>query len=100
MGNGTDLCRKLRTYIDLKEKDYEYETYLFEEGIFNGSISDGVDLAMNDLKKAQNQLHTKLALSQTYYDSAEKSAETIITQLVKNLNPEVMELKVEVEFVE
>lgn len=80
--------------------DYEYENYLFEDGIFNGSISDGVDLAMNDLKKAQNQLHAKLASSQTYYDSAEKSAEVIITQLVKNLNPEVMGLNVEVEFVE
>lgn len=25
MGNGTDLCRKLRTYIDLKEKDVVYK---------------------------------------------------------------------------
>lgn len=80
--------------------DYEYENYLFEDGIFNGSISDGVDLAMNDLKKAQNQLHKKLVSSQAYYDSAQKSAEVIITRLVKNFNSEVVGLNVEVEFVD
>lgn len=80
--------------------DYEYESYLFENGIFNGSIREGVDLAREDLKSAQNQLHIKLTSNQLYYESAQKCTEEIIRNLVKNCNPDVTDLIVDVEFID
>ncbi len=80
--------------------DYEYENYLFEDGIFNGSTKKGVDLAQNDLKAAQNQLQVKLTSTQIYYESAQKCAEEIIRSLVRNCNPGVTNLVVDVEFID
>ena len=80
--------------------DYEYESYLFEDGIFNGSIREGVDLAREDLKSAQNQLQIKLTSNQLYYESAQKCTEEIIRNLVKNCNPDVSDLIVNVEFID
>lgn len=71
--------------------DYDYENYLFEDGVFNGSTKKGVDLARNDLKTAQEHLQVKLASTQIYYESAQKCAEEIIKNLVKNCNPDVVE---------
>lgn len=80
--------------------DYEYENYLFEDGVFNGSTKKGVDLARNDLKNAQNQLQIKLTSTQIYYESAQKCAEEIIRNLVKNCNPDAIDLVVDVEFID
>ena len=80
--------------------DYEYENYLFEDGLFNGSTKEGFDLAREDLKKAQNQLQIKLASTQSYYESAQNSAIEIIQRLVRNFNPKATDLVVEVEFVD
>lgn len=80
--------------------DYEYENYLFKDGVFNGSTSEGVNLAMEDLKRAQEQLQIKLTSMQEYYDEAEASARRLIEEMVKNFNAEVPELAVEVEFVD
>lgn len=80
--------------------DYEYESYLFENGIFNGNTKDGVDKAREDLKAAQNQLQAKLVSNQFYYETAQKSAEDIIRSLVMSCNPSVADLVVKVEFVE
>lgn len=80
--------------------DYEYENYLFEDGIFNGSTKEGVSLARDDLKTAQNQLQEKLSSNQFYFESAQKCAEEIIKNLVKNCNPDVTDLTVDVEFID
>lgn len=80
--------------------DYEYENYLFEDGVFNGSTKEGFGLAREDLRKAQNQLQIKLASTQSYYESAQNSANEIIENLVKNFNPEATELVVAVDFVD
>ena len=66
----------------------------------NGNISKGVSFAQKDLEKAQKQLKEKLTSTQSYYECAQKSAEEIIINLVKNLNPEATELTVELEFID
>lgn len=60
----------------------------------------GVNAAQDDLKKAYDQLEEKMGSSQRYYSKAESSAEERIKSMVKNLNPEVPDLIVEVEFVD
>lgn len=78
----------------------EYKKYFFDNGVFNGNISKGVDLAIEDRKRAQNQLLIKFASSQAYYEMAERSAEKLIKSLIESLNPELPELVVEIEFIE
>lgn len=80
--------------------DYEYENYLFEDGIFNGSTKEGIDLARNDLRTAQNQLQVKLSSTQIYYENAQRSAEEMIRNLVKNCNPDAARLVIDVEFID
>lgn len=94
------LVRVPRPKLNTAGLDYEYENYIFKDGIFNGSTSEGVNLAMEDLNKAQNQLQLKLTSTQDYYDEAEFSARRLIEEMVKNFNAEVPELVVEVEFVD
>ena len=80
--------------------DYEYENFLFSKGIFNGNTSEGVELARQDLKIAQNKLQVKLLTTQMYYERAENSAIGLIEKMVKNFNPELPSLVVEVEFID
>lgn len=94
------LARVPEPKLNTAGLDYEYENFLFENGIFNGNTSEGVNLAREDLKNAQNQLQVKLTSTQSYYETAEKSARELIEQLVKNFNPEVPGLVVEVEFID
>lgn len=94
------LVRVPEPQLNIAGLDYQYENYLFEDGVFNGSTKKGVDRAMGDLKTAQNQLLVKLTTTQTYYENAEKSAKMMIENLVKNLNPDVANLIVDVEFVD
>lgn len=78
----------------------EHKKYFFGNGFFNGNISKGVDLAIEDRKSAQNQLQIKFASSQDYYEMAERSAEKLIKSLIESLNPGLPELVVEIEFIE
>lgn len=94
------LVRIPRPQLNTASLDYQYKNYLFENGIFNGNTSEGVNYAREDLKNAQNQLQEKLTSTQAYYESAEASAKKLVTSIIKNLNKQLPELVVEVEFVE
>ena len=94
------LARIPQPRLNTAGLDYEYENYLFEDGIFNGNTSEGVNLALEDLKRAQNQLQIKLTSTQSYYEMAEISAQRLVEKMVKNFNADVPELVVEVEFVD
>lgn len=92
------LARIPEPGLNIAGLDYEYENYLFESGIFNGTISEGVDRAMEDLKTAQNRLQAKLLSTQVYFEMAEESARALIEGMIRNLNPGLPGLIVEVEF--
>ena len=49
-------------------------------------------------QKAQQNMTAKARSNPEYYAQAKTSAEKTITQLIKNLNPDLPDLTVEVEF--
>ena len=71
---------------------------LFEDDLFNGSYREGEDLARQQLGEAELLIRKEFTSNQNYYISAQKSAKTIITNLIKQLNPDNAELSVDVEF--
>jgi hypothetical protein len=87
-----------------------YKTYkptngdnFFEEvagTIINGSTSEGVDLAREDIAEGQTMIENKIRTTQLYAQSARTSAESLIQELVKYFNPDVDDLTVEVEFID
>ena len=93
------LARIPEPGLNVAGLDYDYENYLFESGIFNGTTSEGVDRAMEDLKTAQNRLQAKLLSTQVYFEMAEDSARALIEGMIRNLNPGLPGLTVEVEFI-
>jgi len=71
---------------------------LFEDDLLNGNYSVGEDLARQQLSDAELLIHKELSSNQNYYLNAQKVARSTIENLVKQLNPNVPDLKVEVEF--
>ncbi len=94
------LARIPKPRLNTAGLDYEYENYLFKDGIFNGNTSEGVALARQDLKTAQNQLQEKLLATQAYYEMAENSAQELVEKMIRNFNPGLPGLTVEVEFMD
>jgi hypothetical protein len=95
------LVRVPNPHLKMVGLDDKYENYGFEEnGMFNGNIKEGVDLARKDLQTAEVQIQEKLATTQSYYEYAQNSARLMISNIVKNLNPEIPNLTVDVEFVD
>jgi cytoskeletal protein RodZ len=78
----------------------EYEGNVFQRFVFNGSSSEGVEMAITDRKEGQTMLENKIRTTQLYAQSARTSAESLIQELVKNFNPDVDDLTVEVEFID
>ena len=72
----------------------------FENDLFNDSISVGEDLAREMLKDAYLRIHNEFASNARYYSNAQTSAENLIRNMVKELNPTVEGLIVDVEFVD
>jgi len=94
------LARVPEPQLSICDLDGEYKNYLYEDGkMWNGSIGEGVDLSVEHRRKALDMMQTKLITTQSYYESAENSARELISNIIKNLNPEIPELTVEVEFV-
>lgn len=81
--------------------DYEnIQIYEFEKGSFgNGNYSEGEALADSHVKEGEQMLRTEFLSNQWYIQKAEESAQKLITELVRKLNPDVEDLKVVVEFV-
>lgn len=72
---------------------------LFKGGtIRNGSYREGEDLARRQLSQAEALIRKEFVSNQNFYLNAQKAAISTIETLVKELNPEVENLVVKVEF--
>lgn len=71
---------------------------LFKNDIFNESYKIGEDLAKQQLDKADALLKKEFTSNQNYYINAQEAAKHTIEALVKQLNPDVPNLAVDVEF--
>lgn len=80
--------------------DYEHVKLLnFEDdGIFKDSVDVGIDLAMEELKDAELGMRLGIVNNQKFFQQARKSAESTVTNLIKQLNPGSQNLIVDVEF--
>lgn len=64
----------------------------------NDSIAVGEELARKQCREAYSELHTAFMSDPKYLESAKRSAETILTNLIRQLNPDVPDLKVLIEY--
>ena len=73
---------------------------LFKDNIFNGngSYSEGEELAQRQLRQAELLIKKEFTSNQNFYLNAQKAAISTIKALVKQLNPKVENLVVDVEF--
>ena len=70
----------------------------FEEGWFDDA-EEGVEMAKEQTKNAENKLKIAMMNNQENYLRAEKSARIILSNMIRQLNPQLAELIVEVEFI-
>lgn len=79
--------------------DYEnVEKILFKNDIFDDSYSIGEELAEQQLNKANMLIKKEFISNQYFYSTAQDAARSTIINLVKQMNPNVPNIKVEVEF--
>ena len=71
---------------------------LFKDDVFNGSYKQGEDLAKKQLGEADVLIKKEFASNQHFYLNAQKTAVSTIQCLVRQLNPGVEDLTVEVGF--
>ncbi len=71
---------------------------LFKDDIFNGSYGKGEDLARQQLNQAEQLIKKEFTSNQSFYLNAQEAASSTIETLVKQLNPKVENLVVDVEF--
>ncbi len=84
-----------------KVESENIEIYELKTGaITNGSYSQGVTLAEEHLKQGYDMIKNEFLSNQQYFLSAKQSAENLIIRMIKNLNSEIKDLYVEVEFVD
>ncbi len=76
------------------------ELYFDDKGAFKNSAMVGVELAREQLESAELDLRAEITSNQRFYQSACDAAENILTNLVRELNPEMPELTVDIEFME
>lgn len=72
----------------------------WQNGICNKSISVGIDKAVNMRNEGYKKLKNYMKSNTKFYKSAKTSAQIIISELVRRLNPGQTSLVVEVEFVD
>lgn len=71
----------------------------FEEGgIFKDSAKVGVDTAIAQLQDAQLSMRQDVNNNQDFYKRAQLSAKSILTNIIRQLNPDLPNLRVDVEF--
>lgn len=82
--------------------DYEnVELLLFEEGgAFKNSAKYGIDKAIEQLQSAELTMMQNVANNQEFYQRARTSTENMLENLVRQLNPQLPDLVVEVEFID
>ncbi len=87
----------------LTECDIDYSNVIIireNESIRNGNYSQGEQLAKEIYEEGQEKITNEFLSNSQYLELAKRSAENLITQFIKNLNSEVEDLKVIVEFLD
>lgn len=74
------------------------EKILFKDDIFNGSYKQGEDLAKKQLEEADLLIKKEFASNQHFYSSAQEAAKSSIKCLIRQLNPSIEGLIVDVEY--
>ena len=64
------------------------------------SAKYGVDRAMEQLKNAESTMREEITNNQEFYERARVSTEKMLGNLVHQLNPQLPDLVVEVEFID
>lgn len=82
--------------------DYEnVELLLFEEGgVFKNSAKYGMDKAVEQLQSAESRMIQNVNDNQEFYKRARDSTEKILVNLVKQLNPQLPDLSINIEFID
>ena len=68
--------------------------------LFKGSVADGVRLSQEQMGEGRMKLETSMRQSRIFNDASKDAAINMIQSLVQQWNPNVPDLRVEVEFVE
>lgn len=76
----------------------DVEKLLFKNDMFNESYRVGEDLAKRQLDSADLLIKKEFASNQLFYISAQEAGKSIIECMVKQFNPEIPDLDVEVEY--
>lgn len=76
------------------------EKKFFKDDWQNGSYSEGVSLAMKQRNTALLRIRKSLLSNQYIYDNAKTVAVRMIQNLIRQFNPDIHDLTVEVEFME
>lgn len=73
---------------------------LWRDDIFNGSVKVGEDEMRNQISEGVMRLKEYLTTNRMIHENAVNSAKNMIESFLKQLNPEISDLTVEVEFIE
>lgn len=67
---------------------------------FKGSVANGVRLSQAQMSEGRTKLEDSMRKSRTFNEASHKAAVNMITELVHQWNPNVPDLRVDVEFME
>ena len=70
----------------------------FSSNALLSSIKDGERLAGSQLNEARTKIQEDISSNPQYYEFAEKSARTLLENLIRSINAGIPDLKVEIEF--
>ncbi len=70
----------------------------FASNAWNTSVRDGEVLAGKQLNEARTRIQEDISSNLQYYEFAESSAKTLLENLIRAINSDIPELKVEIEF--
>ena len=88
-------------YPELTNVTIDYanvEKRLFKNDLFNDSYRIGEDLARKQLGEGDALIKKEFASNEHYYNNAQKAGISTIKSLISQLNPDEVNLKVEVEY--
>lgn len=68
--------------------------------LFNSSIADGVRLSQEQMSEGRMKLEDSMRKSRIFNETSQEAAISMIKSLVEQWNPNVPELRIEVEFME
>ena len=77
-----------------------YENLLFSENTWNrdNSVHSGRSLAQDQLREAMQRMQDDYRANEQYSKMAETSAKSMLSAIIKSLNPDIANLQVDVEY--